>query len=241
MELVRIGICDDEQSWHDKAKTIIEAYAEEVKCPIELIFFYGREELLRYEGMPFDSVFMDIELEEDNGIKVAALLNEKWPECAIVYVTNYLFYATDSYQTEHVYFILKEHFEKKIANIFQKIWYIKKQVQKTLIFEVIGGTCREVVLSPKEILYFERSKRRTRIHTIWGTYEVWDKIVDIEKRLPEPNFVRCHNSYIVYLPAVREFTMTSIIMKDGTLIAVSRNYATHTKSVFTRWASLEMM
>ena len=113
--------------------------------------------------------------------------------------------------------------------------------RKNLVFEVIGGTANNLSLSPNDILYFERRKRRTQIHTIWGIYEVWDKISDIIKRLPEPDFVRCHNSYIVYLPAVREFSMTSIIMKDETVIAVSRNYAAHTKMVFTRWASTEMM
>lgn len=241
MELLRIGICDDEQNWHDNAKKITEAYADTIKCPIELTFFYGKQELIYYEGAPLDSVFMDIELEEENGIEVATLLNEKWPDCAIVYVTNYLFYATDSYQTDHVYFVLKEQFEKKIGTIFDKLFRMRDQAQKKLTFEVIGGTSREIALSPKEILYFERSKRRTQIHTTWGTYEVWDKIGDIEKRLPELDFVRCHNSYIVYLPAVRELTMTSIIMKDETEIAVSRNYAAHTRAVFTRWASLEMV
>jgi len=184
---------------------------------------------------------MDVELEADNGIRVAAVLNEKWPECAICFVTNYLFYTSDSYETEHVYFVLKEQFAKRIGNIFHKIIHMQEQVQKTLFFEVIGGNGKNISLSPKDILYFERKKRRTQIHTIWGTYEVWDKISDIEKQLSEPDFVRCHNSYIVYLPAVRELSMTSIIMKDDTVIAVSRNYAAHTKRVFTRWASLEMM
>ena len=241
MELLRIGICDDEQNWHEKAKCVIEKYAESIACPVELALFYGKEEMLSYEGAPLDAVFMDIELEEENGIEVATLLNEKWPDCAIVYVTNYLFYATDSYQTEHIYFVLKDQFEKRIAAIFDKLFHMREQAEKKLVFEVIGGTNKEVSLSPKEILYFERDKRRTQIHTTWGKYEIWDKIGEIEKRLPELDFVRCHNSYIVYLPAVRELTMTSIVMKDETVIAVSRNYAAHTKTVFTRWASSEMM
>ena len=241
MDVLRIGICDDEQSWHDEAKAIIEEYAKRSNFSVELEFFYGRDELLRYSGMPLNSVFMDVELEADNGIHVAALLNEKWPECAICYVTNYLFYTTDSYETEHVYFVLKEQFQKRIGSIFRKIVHMQEQVRKNLVFEVIGGTANNISLSPNDILYFERRKRRTQIHTIWGIYEVWDKISDIIKRLPEPDFVRCHNSYIVYLPAVREFSMTSIIMKDETVIAVSRNYAAHTKMVFTRWASSEMM
>lgn len=241
MELLRIGICDDEQSWHDEAKTIIEEYAKKSNFPVELEFFYEREELLRYNGWPLHAVLMDVELEADNGIRVATVLNEKWPECAICFVTNYLFYTSDSYEAEHVYFVLKEQFAKRIGNIFHKIIHMQEQVQKTLVFEVIGGNGKNISLSPKDISYFERKKRRTQIHTIWGTYEVWNKISDIEKQLSEPDFVRCHNSYIVYLPAVRELSMTSIIMKDDTVIAVSRNYAAHTKRVFTRWASLEMM
>ncbi len=241
MDVLRIGICDDEQNWHDKAKAIVEEYARKVKCPIELYFFFEREELLQYKGLPLASVFMDIELEADNGIKVASVLNEKWPECAIVYVTNYLYYTTDSYATEHIYFVLKEQFEKRIANVFGKILHLREQMKKNLVFEMIGEHGKKVSLSPKDILYLERKKRRTQIHTTWGTYEAWDKIGDIEKRLSELDFVRCHNSYIVYLPAVREFTMKSIIMKDETVIAVSRAYAVHAKTAFERWASLEMM
>ena len=241
MELLRIGICDDEQTWHDEARRIMEAYALAMEYHIELLSFYERDEHLAYDGMSIDAVFMDIELEADNGIQVAGVLNEKWPDCAIIYVTNYLFYATDSYQTEHIYFVLKEQFEKRIANIFYKILHSHKQIQNNLVFEVIGEHGKKVLLSPKEIMCLERKKRRTQIHTTRGTYEVWDKIGDIEKRLPEFDFVRCHNSYLVYLPAVREFTMKSIIMKDGAVIAVSRAYAAHAKTVFERWASLEMM
>ena len=241
MDLLRIGICDDEQVWQDEARRIIEAYATAMEYQVELLPFYGRDELLAYDGVSMDAVFMDIELELDNGIQVAGMLNEKWPDCAIIYVTNYLFYAIDIYQTEHIYFVLKEQFEKRIANIFYKLLHSHKQIQNSLIFEVIGEHGKKVSLPPKEIMYLERRKRRTQIHTIRGTYEVWDKIGDIEKRLPEFDFVRCHNSYLVYLPSVREFAMKSIIMRDGTVIAVSRAYATHAKTVFERWASLEMM
>lgn len=241
MDLLRIGICDDEQSWHKQAKIIIEAYASAINCPIELSFFFGKDELFGYEGAPFDAIFMDVELEEENGIEAASELNEKWPECAICYVTNYLFYATDTYKTEHIYFVLKEQFEKRIGDVFEKLFHLRKQTQEKLFFEVIGGTSREISLSPKDILYFERNRRRTQIHTTWGIYEIWDKIGEIEEVLPELDFVRCHNSYIVYFPAARELTMKAIIMKDGTEIPVSRNYASHVKSAFTRWAAKEIV
>lgn len=241
MEVLRIGICDDEEVWHRKAEDIINRYSEKIKCDVELFFFYNKEQLLAYDGQPLDSVFMDIELDKDNGIDIASLLNKKWPSCPIVYVTNFIFYATDSYSTEHIYFVLKERFEQKIGAIFEKITREREQKQTKLVFEVIGEANHKVSVSPSEILYFERNKRRTRIHTLWGIYEVWEKIDNIEKRLPELDFVRCHNSFIVYLPATREITANSIVMEDGTIIAISRNYAMHTKTVFTRWASAQMI
>ena len=241
MELLRIGICDDERHWHQTAKTIIEAYATNMKIELELSFFSNKEELLSYEGLPLDSVFMDIELENDNGIKVANLLNQKWPSCAIVYVTNYLFYATDSYDTEHLYFVLKDRFAEKLPSIFDKIFRLQEQSKKSITFDVIGENSHKLVLCPRDILYFERNNRRTIIHTVWGDYETWDKIGYIEKQLSEFDFVRCHNSFIVYLPAIREFSAISIIMNNGAAVAVSRNYSANTKSVFTRWAASQMI
>lgn len=241
MEVFKIGICDDEDCWHDHAKNIIEQYVAEAECQAEMVFFHGKAEMLAYEGTPLDAVFMDIELEEDNGIEVASLINEKWQDCAIVYVTNYLFYATEAYQTEHIYFVLKEQFDKKIGTIFNKLSRNREQIKNRLVFEVIGGVSREVSVSPKDILYFERDKRRTLIHTVWGTYEIWDKISEIEEKLPKLDFARCHNSYIVYLPAIREFSLSGIIMRDGEQIPVSRKFSPHVKAVFTRWAATEIV
>ena len=134
MELLRIGICDDEQSWHDEAKTIIEEYTKKSNFPVELEFFYGREELLRYNGLPLHAVMMDVELEADNGIRVAAVLNEKWPECAICFVTNYLFYTSDSYETEHVYFVLKEQFAKRIGKYIPQNYTYARTGSKNSFF-----------------------------------------------------------------------------------------------------------
>ncbi len=241
MEALRIGICDDEEAWHLKAKDIVTKYSEEIKCDVELLSFFNKEQLLAYDGQPLDSVFMDIELDRDNGIDVASLLNKKWPCCPIVYVTNFIFYATDSYSTEHIYFVLKERFENKIGAIFEKIFREREQKQTKLVFDVIGETTHKLSVAQSEILYFERNNRRTQIHTVWGIYDTWEKIANIEKRLSKIDFVRCHNSYIVYLPATREITADSIIMNDGTEIGISRSYSMHTRNVFTRWASTQMI
>ena len=241
MEMLRIAICDDEQIWHKKSKQLIESFASKMNYEVELVYFYTDTELFAYTGAPFDAVFMDIELEDANGIHVATAINEKWPDCAVLYVTNYLFYATDVYQSEHIYFVLKDQFEEKLPEMFKKLFHIREQAEEKLHFDLVGSSNRDLFVAPKDILYFERDKRRTYIHTIWGDYETWEKISDIETKLSTQDFVRCHNSYIIYLPAVREMNNTSITMKNGAKIVISRNYASHTREIFARWAVSEIL
>ena len=99
---MRVGICDDDAIWCRKAEQIIYKYADQTETELEVICFMIPEELNSYEGYPLDMLFMDIVLEnneEKNGIDLVAMVNKKWKDCQIIYLTNYLFYATEVYHT----------------------------------------------------------------------------------------------------------------------------------------------
>ena len=82
---------------------------------------------------------------------------------------NYLYYATETYHTDHTFFVLKEQFEERIGEVFGKILHIMEQKSEKLVFSVIGG--KEIVLVPEDILYFEQREELPRIVTVWGTSE----------------------------------------------------------------------
>lgn len=243
-----VGICDDDNFWCKKAQQVIEDYAVQMKYPVEIICFSSRDALVNYDG-GMQVLFLDIELETDQreperagdgkGIEVARYVNVKWPNCQIVFLTNYLYYATEVYQTEHVFFVLKEQFEDRVTEIFDKIIGIRQRREKRLVFTAIGG--RSIVLSPDEILYFERIKRITVVEAIWGRFEITDRLDELFHRLPEGDFVRCHNSYIVYLPAVRELGKDTFTMKNMEKISISRSYGKHVKQAFLRWAASQVL
>ncbi len=203
---MRVGICDDDSKWYQKAKGIIEAY---------------------------------VDLGEESGIALAGKINKKWKSCQIIYLTNYLSYATETYHTAHTFFVLKEQFQDRIGEVFGKILHTIEQKSENLVFSAIGG--KEVVLAPEDILYFERSGRITRIVTVWGNYEIWDKLGSVMEKLSKMDFVRCHNSYIVYMPAVRELGKGCFILKNGTKIMISRSHTKAVKTAFMRWAMTQML
>ncbi len=231
---MRVGICDDDGCWCKKAEKIVLDYGEKIGREIEVIPFSNTEELHAYAGFPLDVLFMDIVLEDENGIDETARINQKWKDCQVVYLTNYLYYATEVYHTEHVFFALKEQFEKRVGEIFGKILHEMEQKRERLYFSLIGG--RQLLLAPCDIRYFERKGRMTLVVTSWGTYTVWDKLQKIEEQLPELDFIRCHNSYIVYLPAVREMKDGAFVLQDGKEIIISRSYRKAVKEAFMNWA-----
>lgn len=190
------------------------------------------------ESVP-DILLLDIQLNEENGIQTAKRVNEKWPECQIVYLTDYIYYATEVYNTTHIFYMLKTQFEERIGEMFDKVFHELAQKDKKLIFSLVGG--KEVVLSGNEIFCFERIKRVTVIKTEQENYESRETIDDIVKRLPQLDFVRCHNSFIVYIPAIHETRKDCFVLANGENIPISRAYQNSARTAFLRWARTQIL
>lgn len=241
---MRVGIFDDDRLWCDRAVEIITDYGNSCDMETEVFCFLSERDMNEYSGEPMDVLFVDIELEQTdgecvkNGIDLALKVNEKWKNCQVVYLTNYLCYATDVYHTEHVFFVLKEQFQSRIREVFEKVIHNLEQKTTRLFFEQIGGA--SVILAPEEILYFERDGRITHIVTKQGVYSIRDKLGDVMKRLSPVDFVRCHNSYIVYFPAVREMEKGQFVLNDGSRIMISRSHAKAVRNAFMKWALTQM-
>ena len=237
---MRVGIFDDEREWCEEAQKLILQYAKSVGIDVQVVCFLHKEEMTAYNKAPLHAIFMDIELEDkSNGIDMAVELNEMWPKCQIIYLTNYLFYATEVYQTEHINFVLKEQFKNRIEQIFDMLNYKLAQSQKRLIFSALDGN--EIVFLPDEIISFERNERVTIITAVNGKYQTREKIGSIMEKLSPVDFVRCHHSCIVYLPAMKEMSKDAFLMNDGSKVLISRRYAKAVKNAFSKWAAKQML
>ena len=234
---MEIGICDNEALWRDKEERILREYFQKNGVNHHITKFETAEEMFSFNAHSLDVLLLDIELgdtDSGNGIAVAKKINEKWPDCEIIYVTNYLLYATDVYETGHVYFVLKDQFEDRLYAVINKVRQTYNAKKKNIIFSVINKGI--INLSPDEIIYFERDKRITKVITDDGIYEVWDSMNKIMEKLPLKEFVRCHNSYIVHLNAVKKLDKTQFVMKNNDKIGISRSYLKHAKDAYMSWA-----
>lgn len=232
------ALLDDERSWLTKAKDYILKYAAKKNLSIDVLCFEHGKELLSYTEKPVDVAFIDIELQDENGILIAAEINRQWPGCQIIYCTDYLVYAVDVYETRHTYFFVKSQMEVRFDDIMNKILAIWRMEHQEVYYHVIKGEMTR--FSVKDISFFERQGRITILVTDQGIYHIREKIEDIIKDLPVEEFSRCHSSYIVNFSQVVRKDRTSYLLKSGEKIPISRSYATKTKSDYLHWCSMQM-
>ena len=92
---MRVGICDDDSKWYQKAKGIIEAYGKKVDIKIDVLYFSQGENLEVYEGAPLEAIFMDVDLGEESGIALAGKINKKWNISELLKACKYYTKLTD--------------------------------------------------------------------------------------------------------------------------------------------------
>ena len=168
-------------------------------------------------------LFLDICIREKRrgGIELAEEINRRHPGSIIVFLTGYLDYVSDVYETEHCYYILKEELEKRLPVLFERILPERLAGNYETLRVRIGSRMEQV--PQKKILYLERSLRKTRI------------------LLEDGSFLRCHNSFLASCRHIREMGRTEIRLSGGASVPVSRRYSPEARKAFARWGMRKVL
>lgn len=231
--MYKILICDDNAVFLGECENYIKEVMGEknhivfpVKSAEEAIALMGKDNL-------FDIAVLDIEMSGKNGIELASELNSVCPECRIIFLTNYIQYATDVYETEHSYYVLKNDME----NLLPKA--VRKAVDEIELnknnFITVSEKGKQVVLRVCDIKYCERKIRATEVILKDENIIVKDNIDKLYDSLKNSGFSRCHNSFIVNMDFIKELYRDKYILTDNTEIPISRSYSDETRTDFAKF------
>lgn len=177
-----------------------------------------------------DIIFMDIELGAESGIEWAKKINSILPMCQMIFISAFDSYYLDVYDADHIFF-LKKPFTKETVD--KAVSRAKEKLEKESdeIFRYSTNRISKSVYM-RDILFFEKNRRKVKIYTNDGLVdEYYDSLDEIQKSLSD-NFIRCHNSYVVNLKYVKEFTPSEFRLYSGISIPISRSYAKEVKGKF---------
>ena len=228
---MKLAICEDNPSHYEIIHTILQKYPPGA---FEITHFASGDEFLRTvaeNGCPYSIVLTDIDLGSDNvnGISLAEKINYISPDTQIIFISQYLQYATAVYETEHAYFIHKQQMEKYLPLALRTACQKLEKLHTRYLY--FSGNSRNYQVLCSDILYLERNLRSD--HDLYQNRNIYNKrrLTALTERM-KPDFCLCHNSFAVNLHAVRTYSHKGIILSDNTEIPVSRSYYQQFKDAF---------
>lgn len=176
-----------------------------------------------------DLMFLDIQMPELTGISFLKSLKNS-PK--VIFTTAYRNYAVEAFELDVIDYLVKPvSFERllKAVNKFHQLIEKNENVEikdqninkRAFIYVRSDRMVHKIFLD--EILYVENLREYLQIITKAKKYITKMAISNLEKELPENEFTRTHQSYIVALSKISSFNQGSIVIADKH-IPISRNY-----------------
>lgn len=219
--MLRIGICEDEkiaaEQLHNMIVKILFSSTE-----VEFQNFTDGEEVteaIRREEFLVDLLFLDIHMEHLNGLDTARFIRKHGIDVDIIFLTVSKEHVFEGYTYKAFAYHLKPVEEERLERDLLR-YLEERKLAECLNINTKGGT---VHLLLNKVLYFRSEKRRMIAHMLTGETVFYSKMDEVEKRVGNKGFIRCHQSYMVNCSMIDVIGRTELIVQ-GISVPVSRKY-----------------
>lgn len=230
--MLQIAICDDEQFYREKMKKLIEGYLVKRELQYTLHLFLSGEEFLKQceNSVKYDIVFLDINMEQIDGIQTAKRIRSFHSDTYIVFVTAFIDYALEGYKVNAVRYLMKDALDLAMEECMTAI--LQKMQIAQVTFTFLEGEKR---LYTDNILYVESRGHKSIFYYMEEkivTYQIYDKLDSVEKRLENCNFLRIHKSYLVNMKHIRRVSNYAAFLDTDEELPIPRLRFQNVKEVF---------
>lgn len=188
-----------------------------------------------------DLVFLDIQMDEMNGIEVIKLLD---PKINVIFCTAYSEFAVTSYDLNAVDYLMKpipfDRFVKAVRKIKSLDSSIlsngSDSISNDYIFVKTEHKGKMIKIDLHDIDFIEAMSNYIAFYTGKSKTLVYSSMKEIESYLPSSKFIRIHKSYIVAFDKIVSVENNRILFKNRTeQIPISNSY----KSAFMQVLSIK--
>ena len=238
--MIKIAICDDEQSLVSANKRIVDKFIKEKK-EMATIEEYGNGEFLLadiQEGAYFDLILLDIEMPYKNGMEIAPQIKQCLPNTLIVFVTSHLKYAIDSFALSIFRYVPKQDLQVRLEQALQDAFnYIK--LEQNDVYTIQTQTRLEKILL-KNILYIKKSGKNSVLVTFNNQTKVRKSLSQVFEELNRNEFIYIDRGCIVNIIHIMQVKNGEVVLKNGESLAISRSHVQATKELINAFRGKEL-
>lgn len=209
---MKICICDDDKNQCENLNEMILNHSNK---HIVTIYHSAEEMLFECENhFPFDCVFLDIQMNQMNGIDLAKQIRLIDSNIIIVFLSAIRDYVFEGYEVHAMRYLLKPLQEEKCHEL---LTLIHNSIEKESAYLLIHKS----KINCDDITYIESYGHYCGIHTN-EVIESKISISDLLKELPH-TFIQTHRSYIVNLEHVESILKDKCLLDTQEMIPISRS------------------
>ena len=164
--MLSIAICDDEEYFRTTEKKLISKYMAGKNCECMIDMYESGKELLALRSAisQYNIIFLDVNMEEIDGIETAKEIRKISKDVFIVFVTAFITYALEGYKVDAVRYLIKDHesLEKAMTECMDTILEKMDYEENEMTFDFQEG---KTTISLENILYSFLAHAYESLHT----------------------------------------------------------------------------
>lgn len=236
--MIRIAICEDDLFYMEREKNLIESYLQTREIRSEITTFNSSIELTKAYANSFDIIFLDVEMDEMNGMEAAHWLRDKGAKSHIIFLSAYAEYLPEGYKVDAHRYLLKNDakFDESFCECMDSV-VAKIQMEESKIeIKIKDGI---LSIAPSKIIYAESNVHKVTLYVIEQSgdireYYMYDRLDNVQAKLERYGFLRIHQSYIINGEHLRKvYRYKAELIKDISL-AISKKYYNDVEDYYIR-------
>lgn len=217
--MLSIAVCDDEVIECCNMAKRIREIMEEMKIPCIIRQFRNGGELLQALES-FDIVFLDIIMQDLDGMKTAQAFRKKASDKILIFVSSSREYVFEAYDVEAFQYLLKPVDDRKLKSVLQKAVF--KTESRSQEFIIVSRERQKKKLFLDDIYYFEIKGRIVDAHGPEEIFTYYEQIGELENKIRDKGFFRCHKSYLINLKYVDGYSRKEVVLENGEKIVIAK-------------------
>lgn len=230
---MRIAVCDDQKNDRQKLLDYLKAELDRLRMTAEFFTYENGEALLAAASqISFQIYFLDIFMEKTDGVAVARTLREKGVGSAIVFITSSREYFAEGFEVGAVHYLVKPFKEADISIAFERCL---KQVGKAERYiEIMANRTRKRILF-SELIWVESKDKVCCLHLKSGEIRSYIHLDELEQRLDDPRYLRCHRSFLINMDLVSRVEKNWFYTIDNAQIPMRQAERAHLRMAYENY------
>lgn len=226
--MLQIAICDDDLKFTGELETLVLQESRNMGIRVEAEVFSDGKSLVENirAGNRYSLIFIDIEMEQVDGISAARYIREIDKSVLLIYISGYDNYLKELFEVEPFRFLSKPLNLEKFRSYFKDAC---QRIGENEVYYQFKFNKEMQKVSLKDVVYFESRNRIVYIYLTDGSYKYfYAKLNDVEKELANSRqyFLRIHQSFLVnysYIQKMNFFSVTVSYDKNEIELKISED------------------